>query len=320
MKGPAIDGLAEALGDLAVRDHPLGPLTTYRVGGPAALFADVPDDAALMKLAGAVAQSGGGTGDEGVAVLVIGRGSNILVSERGFRGLAVHLGAGFGDVEIRSADSGGPSVVAGGAVDLPTLARRTVAAGLAGLEWAVGVPGSLGGAVRMNAGGHGSETADVLARCVVVDVSTGRRRTVSPSALDLSYRHSSLRDAEIVVAAELRLRRGDPAEGREALAAIVRWRRENQPGGSNAGSVFTNPPGGSAGRLIEACGLKGHRVGSAAVSEKHANFIQCDDGGSADDVARLVAEVRARVAEQTGVVLAVEVRMVGFPDAGDLAP
>ena len=193
------------------------------------------------------------------------------------------------------------------------LARRTAAAGLTGLEWAVGVPGSVGGAVRMNAGGHGSDTASTLQRVRVVDLATGEDGEVPASALDLGYRRSALTSTQVVVWAEFALAAGDAATAEAEVRDIVRWRREHQPGGQNAGSVFTNPPGDSAGRLVEAAGAKGLRVGSAEVSPKHANFIQADAGGRADDVFALMVEVRRRVAAHAGVVLHPETHLVGFP-------
>ncbi len=197
---------------------------------------------------------------------------------------------------------------------LPTLARRTVAAGLTGLEWAVGVPGSVGGAVRMNAGGHGSDTSASLTAYRVVDLATATVADHPPADLDASYRHTSVGPRDVVVAATFRLAPGDPVTGRETIDEIVRWRRANQPGGANAGSVFTNPPGDSAGRLVDACGLKGFRIGTAEVSPRHANFIQADRGGSAADVRRVMDAVRDRVLAVSGVALATEIRMVGFAD------
>jgi UDP-N-acetylmuramate dehydrogenase len=192
------------------------------------------------------------------------------------------------------------------------LARRTAGAGFSGLEFFVGIPGSVGGAVRMNAGGHGRETADVLRRAWVVDVlAGGERRVRTAGELALGYRHSSVTASEVVVAAELAVTPDDPIACEARVAEVVRWRREHQPGGANAGSVFRNPPGDSAGRLIDAAGLKGLRVGGAVVSPKHANFFQADPGATAADVGRLVAEVQRRVADATGVHLVPELLMVG---------
>ena len=203
------------------------------------------------------------------------------------------LGEGFAriDVDVRT-------VVAGGAVSLPVLARRTAAAGLTGLEWAVGVPGSVGGAVRMNAGGHGSDIAATIRGVRLVDLVGGEHGDVPAAALDLAYRHSSLSPSQVVVSARFELEPGDRATSEAEIAEIVRWRREHQPGGQNAGSVFTNPMGDSAGRLVDAAGLKGFRVGTAHVSEKHANFIQADDGGSTRRAGLLSSA--ARVEERFG--------------------
>jgi len=305
-----LDALARLLGPRARTQEPLGVRTTYRVGGRAALLVDVGSEAELEALRHAMAAAGArGT----VPVLVLGKGSNLLVADGGFAGVVVRPSGELGGLRIGEPGPGGEVVVrAGGAMGLPVLARRTVEAGLTGLEWAVGIPGSVGGALKMNAGGHGSDTASCLVRYRSVDLAGEGGGDADASRLRLGYRTSDLGDFEVVVWAEFALRPGDPAAGRATLAEIVRWRREHQPGGSNAGSVFTNPPGDSAGRLVEAAGLKGFRMGTARVSEKHANFIQADEGGSADDVLALMAYVRGAVAGATGVVLRPEVRLVGF--------
>jgi len=300
----ALDELAARLGPAATRDAPLGGRTTYRVGGTAALGVEPADEEALVAVARALSGLA-------VPVLVVGNGSNVLVADAGFPGLVVVLGAGFTGLAIEGAD-----VQAGGALALPTLARRTAAAGLTGLEWAVGVPGTVGGAVRMNAGGHGSDTAATLVSYRVVDLTTATVTDRPAADLAATYRHTSVAPSDVVVEATHRLSAGDPATGKATIDEIVRWRRAHQPGGSNAGSVFTNPPGDSAGRLIDACGLKGLRIGTAEVSPKHANFIQADRGGSAEDVRRVMDRVRREVAAATGVELTTEVRMVGFAEGG----
>ena len=283
-------------------DVPLGPLTTYRVGGAAARFARIEDDDDLAAVAEMVR-------DEDIPVLVVGKGSNLLVADRGFPGLAVVLGDAFAELGIE-----GTTVRAGGATPLPVLARRTAAAGLRGLEWAVGVPGSVGGGVRMNAGGHGSDIAASLLRVRVFDLATGDDGVVQTADLAFAYRRSAITPAQVVVWAEFATVVGDADAANAEIAEIVRWRRDNQPGGQNAGSVFTNPDGDSAGRLVDAAGCKGLRVGTAEVSTKHANFIQADPGGSADDVIALIAEVRRRVRDAFGVDLHPEVRLVGFDE------
>lgn len=274
------------------------------------MLVDVGSEEDLLAVRDALASSGAAGG---IPVLVLGKGSNLLVADSGFPGLVVRPGGGLADLSV--ADGGGTAgtvVRAGGALGLPVLARRAVDAGLRGLEWAVGIPGSVGGALKMNAGGHGADTASCLVRYRTVDLVGDGGGDADPSALRLGYRASALGDAEVVVWAEFSASPGDPEEGRALLAEIVRWRREHQPGGSNAGSVFTNPPSDSAGRLVEAAGLKGFRLGSARVSEKHANFIQADDGGTAEDVLALMTHVRRTVAEATGVLLRPEVKLVGF--------
>jgi UDP-N-acetylmuramate dehydrogenase len=305
--GP-IEAAAAVLGGRARRDVPIGPLTTYRVGGRAALFLEAKSVDDLSLAGRAVAASA-------VPVLVLGRGSNLLVADHGFAGLVVALDPdGFGDVDIRP----GSMVRAGGAVQLPVLARQTAAASLTGLEWAVGVPGSVGGAVRMNAGGHGADTSRSLVRCRWVDLRRGSVDDVAAADLRFGYRRSTVESYHVVVAADFRLAPGDREASESTIRDIVRWRREHQPGGQNAGSVFTNPPGDpphdSAGWLVEAAGLKGWRRGSAMVSEKHANFIQADPGGSADDVRALILEVRQLVADRLGVLLQPELKMVGFDE------
>ncbi|HUQ39927.1 MAG TPA: UDP-N-acetylmuramate dehydrogenase [Acidimicrobiales bacterium] len=292
---------AALLADRARAGEPLGARTTYRVGGTAALLAEVGSEAGLEAIAATVAETG-------IAVVAVGKGSNLLVADAGFDGLAVVLAPPLDAVAVD-----GTEVVAGGAASLPVLARRTAAAGLTGLEWAVGVPGSVGGAVRMNAGGHGSEIRETLASVRVVDLrSTLGAIDVEAGQLALSYRHSDLSDHQVVVSGRFVLAPGDPAASEAEIDEIVRWRRANQPGGQNAGSVFTNPAGASAGALIESAGLKGHRLGSAQVSAKHANFIQADPGGSADDVLALIRHVQAVVEQRGGVRLCPEVRLVGF--------
>jgi UDP-N-acetylmuramate dehydrogenase len=299
--GGAVAEAARLLDGLARREVPLGPLTTYRVGGPAAVFVEASSVEDLWRVAEAVAATE-------LPTLVVGKGSNLLVADAGFPGVAVVLGPAFAEIAID-----GARVEAGGAAALPVAARRTVRAGLTGFEWAVGVPGSIGGAVRMNAGGHGSDMAASLIEARVVDLTHPRNDGVVPLVqLELGYRRSAVAPHHVVVAATLGLRPGDRAAGEREIAEIVAWRRANQPGGQNAGSVFTNPPGDSAGRLIDSAGCKGMRLGSAEVSPKHANFFQADAGGSADDVRALMETVRRRVRDHSGVDLHPETRLVGF--------
>ncbi|HEY3673314.1 MAG TPA: UDP-N-acetylmuramate dehydrogenase [Acidimicrobiia bacterium] len=312
MNPDALAARLAAAGVRVERDVPVADLTTYHVGGPIAILARVGSAAELAALASAVAgELDDEPGDDSrPRVLVVGRGSNLLVADAGFPGLGLVLDREFETVDVH-ADA--TSVRAGAAVALPVLARRAAAAGRTGLEFYVGIPGTVGGAVRMNAGGHGRETADVLVGAEVADLAAGGGSVLRPlAALGFGYRHSALAPTEVVTGAIFRVVEGDADAAEAEVAAIVRWRREHQPGGSNAGSVFANPPGDSAGRLVDSLGLKGLRVGGAVVSPKHANFFQAEAGATADDVRRLVAEVRRRVLDATGIALVPELRMVGF--------
>ncbi|MEY2399889.1 MAG: UDP-N-acetylmuramate dehydrogenase, partial [Actinomycetota bacterium] len=293
---------ARLLGPLAVRDAQLGARTTYRVGGTAALLVVAGDVPELRRVRTAVMETN-------LDVLVVGRGSNMLVADAGFRGIAVVLGEGFAHI---TPDVACRTITAGGAAPFPLVARAAAAAGLGGLEWAVGIPGSVGGAVRMNAGGHGSDVAQCLRDWAFVDLRGGPDGERSIDELRASYRHTAVGASYVVTSATFKVEPTDAGEAEAKIAEIVRWRRANQPGGQNAGSVFTNPSGDSAGRIIEAAGCKGLRIGSAEVSSKHANFIQADANGSADDVRALMNEVQRRVREHAGLELKTEVRLIGF--------
>jgi UDP-N-acetylmuramate dehydrogenase len=282
----------------------MGPNTTYRCGGAARLAITVDDPDGLSWLGATLVDL-----DRPVEVVVVGRGSNMLWADGVQPIVAVSLGSGFETIEFD-----GLRVVAGAGVSLPVLARRSVSSGLTGFEWAVGVPGSIGGAVRMNAGGHGSELANSLVEVRVVSLDGGHNRIVPVAELDLSYRHSGLAATDVVVAATLQLAPGDGVDGAAELEQIVSWRRANQPGGPNAGSVFTNPPGHSAGALIDVCGLKGARRGGAEISTRHANFIQAGPTAAAADVVALMELIVDRVERHRGVRLHAETRLVGFSD------
>lgn len=286
---------------LVRRGVPLGPLTTYKAGGAASYFADVGTTEDLD----ALIESGLTTERE---VLVLGRGSNLLVADSGFDGLVIKLGGAFATAHVSGLD-----VEAGAAYPLPKLARLAVDEGVAGLEFFVGVPGSVGGAVRQNAGCFGEETKDCLVAATIVDLATGERSDRGPADLELSYRHSNVGTDQLVVSALFRGHKGDPAQGKEKMRAITRWRKEHQPGGTlNAGSVFKNPPGIAAGELIDDLGLKGTSVGDVSVSDKHANFFVAGPGATAADIQSLVTIVKDAVFEATGTILEPEIQFVGF--------
>ena len=274
--------------------------TTLRVGGPARALVVAERDEDLRSI-GAVCR------DHGVPWVVLGRGSNLLVSDQGWPGVAVLLGRGFRGVEFE-----GERVRAGAAEPLPALAIRVADAGLAGFAWGCAVPGTVGGAVRMNAGAHGGEISRHLVEVDLVRLASGVRETWPAGSLSLGYRHSQLPSDAIVVSATFTFSPAESSTVRAEIAEIRAWRRRNQPlNEPNCGSVFTNPPGDSAGRLIELCGLKGLRRGGSQVSERHANFIVTRPGATADEVDALISTIQRRVLEGTGVRLRPEVTRVG---------
>jgi UDP-N-acetylmuramate dehydrogenase len=294
--------LIEVGGTRVIEHAPFGARTTYRVGGTVRAMVTLASTADLEELGPLMVASG-------LPLFVLGNGSNLLVADGEHEVLGVHLVGEF--EELRTRDEGDVVVVdAGAGLDLPMAARRLAKSGVTGFEWAVGVPGSFGGAAVMNAGGHGSDMNESLVSVTLWhDAET---RTWSRELLDYGYRTSSIRRDDLVTAVRLHLRPGDSEAAQERIREVVRWRREHQPGGANAGSAFRNPEGDHAGRLIEAAGCKGMRIGTAVVSEKHANFIIADAGGRGNDVYELLTTVRALVKEHSGVELVSEHRFLGF--------
>ncbi len=293
-----VDGSIPA--DQIIVDAPLAGLSTYRVGGSAAALIKVEENSSFSAILKGLAKFP-------MPVMIMGNGSNVLISDNGFEGVVIKLGEFFETIEIEDT-----VVKVGAAAKLPVVARETVKFGLSGFEWAVGVPGSIGGAVRMNAGGHGSDMAASLVEVTILNLLNGTVSNIPTSELQLSYRQSCIKSTDLVIDATLKLLLGDKDKSNHLLKEIVKWRRDNQPGGQNSGSVFTNPEGDSAGRLIEIAGLKGLRVGSACISEKHANFIQVDEGGSAEDVKKLMSLVVEKVEKLHSISLQVETVLVGF--------
>jgi len=292
-----------AVGAERVREHEnVGSRTTYRVGGSVRALVTLATRDDLDELGPLILASS-------LPVFVLGNGSNVLVADGAHDVVVVHLTGEFATMTWR--DEGDRVVVdAGAGLDLPVSARRLAREGVTGFEWAVGVPGTFGGAVSMNAGGHGSD----MAASVVLATTYGPEgvREWRIDDLHLGYRTSALPRDAIVTDVRLALRRGDATQSEAMIKEIVRWRREHQPGGHNGGSVFRNPPGDSAGRLIEASGCRGLRHASAAVSEKHANFIVVDPDGRANDVFELIGLVRSRVLDAFGVELVSEHRFLGY--------
>ncbi|MDP9271744.1 MAG: UDP-N-acetylmuramate dehydrogenase [Chloroflexota bacterium] len=294
-----LDALAAERGIELERDVPLGPLTTLRVGGPAdrlVLAGDRDGLLAALRLAR----------DAAVPCFVLGNGSDVVVADAGMRGLVVRNRA-------RSVSVEGTAVHADAGAAMAMLVRRTVGAGLAGLEFGISIPGTLGGAVWANAGAHEQEMAAVVTGVGAWDPGADRVIALGPEACAFAYRESRFkRSGEVILDADLRLKPGDPEASARLVAEHQARRHATQPlADQNAGSVFRNPPGDHAGRLIDAAGLKGHRIGSASVSTLHANFIVTDRDGRAADVRALGNHVRTVVEERFGVVLEYEIEFVG---------
>lgn len=305
----ALEKACAAGGLRPVRGYGLAASTTLGVGGAATLFVALDTVEAVTVLARGLA----GTDPDELPVFVLGKGSNTLVADAGIDAVVVKLGAGLKWMR-RATDV----AVAGAGEAMPALAAWVAKEGLAGLEFAAGIPATVGGSVRMNAGAHGGEVAERLVSADVVLPVSGRMVALSPSDLGFGYRCSTLPPRAVVVAARWALTPEKPATIRARLDELRAWRRRTQPlRERNCGSVFTNPPDDSAGRLVEAAGLKGFRVGGARVSDKHANFVVVDRAGDGDagataaDVRALIGHVRATVAATSGVVLEPEVRLVG---------
>jgi UDP-N-acetylenolpyruvoylglucosamine reductase len=285
------------------RDYSLARLTTVRAGGNAELFARPSTEAELVELLDWAA-------GEGISVEVVGSGSNLLVADAGVEGLVLKLGGDLAGIE-----RDGTRVVCGGGMRLPSASAKVAGWGLAGLEFGINIPGTVGGAVRMNANAYGGQLARVLEWVdVATAVGVDRRR---PEQLGFAYRRSNLRPGEVVSRASFALTEADPAEVRSVLAGMRERRREAQPSGIKTfGSTFKNPDdpraeGMTAGQLLEAAGCRGLAVGGARFSEKHANFVENDGTATTGDVLALMAEGARRVRERFGVELEPEVQVLG---------
>jgi UDP-N-acetylmuramate dehydrogenase len=277
----------------------LADLTSFQIGGPAEVFLLVEDASELATAMAAASR-------HSVPCFCLGSGTNLLVSDRGIRGLVLKLGDGFTRI-----DFDGFAVRAGAAAQLGDLAELTVTRGLAGLEFGEGIPGSVGGGLVMNAGAFGGEMARVIAAVHGVEAG-GAARSLSPDEVGFAYRRTALPARFVIAVVDFRLAAGDPASLRARVSEIHAKRASRQPRDvPNAGSIFKNPPGGFAGRLLEAAGLKGERLGAAAFSAQHANFIVNLGGASAGEVRALIELARERVNASAGVILESEVRLVG---------
>jgi UDP-N-acetylenolpyruvoylglucosamine reductase len=295
------------------RDFPLARLTTVRTGGAADWFARPREAEELLELLA-------WAGREGLAVGVVGSGSNLLVADDGFRGLALKL-----DGELASVERDGERLLCGGGARLPSAAAKAAGWGLSGLEFGVNIPGTVGGSVRMNANAYGGQLARVLEWVEICAAAGPERRR--PEQLGFAYRSSNLRPGEVVARACFRLEPAQPEAVKETMAAMRERRHEAQPSGIKTfGSTFKNPEderaeGRTAGQLLEAADCRGLRVGGARFAEKHANFVENVEGATTADVLELMAAGRRRVHERFGVVLEPEVQLLGhvrWPEGWEL--
>jgi len=301
---PLADELRRA-GLEVLADEPLAAHTSYRIGGPADLFAYARSAAQLTAALRAASA-------HRMPYLLLGGGSNLLVGDGGVRGLVICNRCAGVRLPATQREGEPIALLAQTGIGLAALARRAAAQGWGGLAWAEGIPGTLGGAIVNNAGAFGASMADVVVEVERMDVEGSLGVWTAPQ-LEFGYRSSRLKGARgaAVLLATLRLTRSDPATERRKLEEYAAQRRQRQPAGASAGSVFKNPSGESAGRLIEEAGLKGKRVGGAHVSAKHANFIVNDRHATAGDVRALIELAQSSVWQRFGIQLELEIELVG---------
>jgi len=308
MSFPDISGeLAARMPDLRGRlsaNFPLSTITWFRVGGPAQILFTPADEADLAYfLSNAPAD---------LPVTVLGLGSNLLVRDGGVPGIVIRLGKGFSEVKAEP----GHRLRSGTAVPDVKVARAAADAGIAGLAFYRGIPGSIGGALRMNGGAHGTETKDVLVEARAVD-RQGNIHVLSLADMGYSYRHCSVPTDWIFTEAVFQGQPGETTEILKQMEAVAQYREENQPTRERTGgSTFKNPPGHSAWKLIDAAGCRGLRIGGAKVSEMHCNFLINDNKATAEDIERLGETVRARVKANSGILLQWEIVRLGMPLPG----
>ncbi len=304
------------LGERLIQNEPAARHVTYRVGGPADYFLKATDEAELIVTLQTCRQ-------REIPLLVVGNGSNMLVADKGWRGMMVENR--LDKIELTTLDASRGLLRVGSGGLLGSLSRKIAKAGWSGLEFAATIPGSIGGGIVSNAGAHGGDFSQIITRLAVA-TSQGECRIFLPAEMQLNYRASRWRSSqgnakaplgdpgnELILWAEFLLNKGDPAEMKRHIDEMTAWRRTHQPQEPNAGSVFKNPPPPqpSAGSLIEAAGLKGHRIGGAQISPRHANFIVNISGASANDVLALINLARAAILERNGIELELENELLG---------
>jgi len=282
-----------------LENEPLARYNTWRIGGPARYLA-MPADSEDVVRALELAQ------DRGLPWLVLGLGSNVLVKDSGFPGVVIRMGKGLDRFEMK-----GATAIVGGGMPTPILARRTAEAGFVGVERFVGIPGTVGGGIFMNAGCHGAEFAEIVTEVTMMD-ARGKVKQLSRKQISFKYRSSNLEG--IVLEAKLGLGEESPAKLKELQGKLFRWRKAGTPFDQPCcGSTFTNPPGGTktAGMLIDECGLKGFTIGGAQVSTLHANYIINKGTATASDVLKVIEHVRKTVTKKTGITLELECKIIG---------
>ncbi len=294
-----ICGLVKGKGQVR-QEEPMSAHTTFRIGGPAKIFVSPGSEEELKSLADLLRK-------KKIPWFILGKGSNVLVSDKGFDGVVIQIGKGLGNISAR-----GNTLDADAGVLLSRIAKKALEAGLTGLEFAAGIPGTVGGAVVMNAGAYGSEMKDVLTKVRVL-TEEGSIKEISADRLELGYRTSSvLKNGWIVLGARFCLKQGDPKQIQARIEELAKLRRSKQPlEYPSAGSTFKRPEGFFAGKLIQDAGLKGFQVGGAQVSEKHSGFVINRDHATAQDVIQLCGQVSETVRKQFGVKLELEIKCLG---------
>ncbi len=301
---PTLKALAPDLRGRLVANAMMSDLTWLRVGGPAQVLFSPADREDLAYFLGRCPAE--------IAVTTVGVGSNLLVRDGGVPGVVIRLGRGFNEVSVE----GGTGLRVGAALPDVRLAQEAAKAGIAGLAFFRGIPGTVGGALRMNAGAHGGETRQVLKEARGVD-RDGSVTTYTPADMGFTYRHCAVPGSVIFVEALFEGEPGDPVDLERQMQEVADYREANQPIKSRTGgSTFKNPPGHSAWKLIDAAGCRGLRVGGAHMSEMHCNFLINDENATAADVETLGETVRQRVFEQSGIMLEWEIKRIGIPAPG----
>lgn len=286
-------------------DEPMARHTSYRIGGPASLFIECGTISDIKRCFEVI-------NDHGLAWCVVGKGSNLLVSDDGFKGAVITLGAEFKTHSFPNDQEDESLLISGAGTTLSTLVQGAFKSGQSGLEHCVGIPGTLGGALFMNAGSADESISTVVHSVTVLDSIVGLK-SYKQNELPWSYRFSGIPAGEIILEAKLQMKKGHLSSIRAKMEGSLRRRRKTQPlSVPNAGSVFKNPPGNKAGRMIETLGLKGFGIGGAKISEVHANFIVNESGASASDVVAIIMHIQQKVKEEYGQELQPEIRFIGF--------